>query len=263
MNGEQIRNLILQGVRVTFEQRLRDVLAPAFMRGTWSQRWLGTLGAFVEMIWQGGQEAADVGFPARCPDDALDHVGSMLNIERLVDEGDGTYRDRLRTPFTTWQASGTAAGIASQLEGYGLQNVEAYDIAAGWHPGDEGSGPADINTYSYNRFWVTAEAPAQWTPLEIGDDFVLGDDVVIGVAGMTQTDYRNVRRLLHKWRPAHATPVDLYLIFSGTLADTTTADADAMEAAGDAAKLPITAPWLGDHITIGDDFVLGYYIEPI
>jgi hypothetical protein len=246
VNVAQIAGLLARGARITFEKYVRDVLAPAHMRGLWSQRWLGTFGAFSELFWEGGQRAADVGFPATAPDDALDEVGRNENIERLVDESHGSYRARLLHPFDQWGASGRIAdNIQAQLEAYGLRNVQVYDLAAGWDPGDG-------NTYSFNRFWITAEPPDTWTLVGPGD-----------IEGMTAVDVQNIRRLVHKWRSKHSAPVSLYLIFDGTLADTTTDDADAMVTAGDAAEIPITAPWAAEDLIASDDLLAGWYIDPI
>ena len=236
MNVAQIAGLLQRGARITYEQYLRDVLAPAHLRGYWSQRWLGAFGAFAELVWTGAQRAADVGFPTTAPDDALDEVGRNLNIERLVDEPNGNYRERLMDPFGTWHASGRIAdNIQAQLEAYGLRNAQVYDLAAGWDPGDG-------NTYSFNRFWITAEPPEGWT--------------------LTDTDEQNIRRLIHKWRAKHSAPVSLYLILDGELADTTSAAADAMVTAGDAEEIPITAPWASDDLVASDDLLAGFYIEP-
>ncbi|WP_437310006.1 hypothetical protein [Sorangium sp. So ce388] len=237
MNVAQIAGLLSRGARITYEQYLRDVLAPAHMRGPWSQKWLGTFGAFAELFWQGAQRAVDVGFPETAPDDALDEVGFNENIERLVDEPNGNYRNRLLHPFDTWDASGRIAdNIQAQLEAYGLRNVAVFDLAAGWDPGDG-------NTYSFNRFWITAEPPTGWT--------------------LTDTDRQNIRRLVHKWRSKHSAPVSLYLILDGELAELSCAAADAMVTAGDAEEIPITAPWADDGLIAADGLKAGFYIDPI
>lgn len=255
MNITQILTLINRGVRITLEQRLRDVLAPAHMQGPWSRKWWGTIGAFAELFWQGAQQAADVGFPDTAPNDALDYVGSNENIERLILEPDGTYRDRLRDPFTTWEDSGRIAGIEGQLAAWGLTGSSVYDLGAGWVPGD---GNAD----SAWRFWTVIEQPPVWSLLVAGEDVIASDDSVAGVAGMNQTDYRNLRRIIHKWRSAHSTPVKAFLIFSGALGATTTAAADALIASEDAVDLPITWPQAGDDMYAGGGLYAGWYIEP-
>lgn len=256
MNITQILTLINRGVRITLEQRLRDVLAPAHMQGPWSRKWWGTIGAFAELFWQGGQQAADVGFPATCPADALDYVGSNENIERLLDEPDGTYRDRLRDPFPTWEASGTIAGIEAQLADYTGADVSVYDMAAGWVPDDS-------NTYSFARFWVVISEPPQWSAMTLEEELVLSDDLVLGVSGMTQRQYTNLRRIVHKWRSGHSGPVSFYIDFDGTLAATSTTAVDALIAAGTAVELPITRPWLADDLVLGPSTTLGFYIQPL
>lgn len=256
MNIQEIINLLARGVRVTGEQYLRDVLAPAHMRGTWSQRWLGTLGAFVELTLQGAKQASDIGFPATCPGDALDYVGGNEDIERLIAEANGTYRDRLRDPFATWHASGTAAGVESQLDGFGLSNCNAYDMAAGWDPGDG-------NVWSFSRFWVVIDQPHNWSLLVAGEEVIAGEELVAGVDGMTQTDYRNLRRIVLKWRSGHSTPVDFFLIYAGALGSLSQAAADTLIAAEDAVDLPITRPWASDDVYADDKLNAGGYIEPI
>lgn len=245
MNVAQIAGLLSRGARITFEQYLRDVLAPAHLRGPWSQKWFTAFGAFAELMWTGYQRAVDVGFPSTAPDDALDEVGVNVNIERLVDEPVGNYRNRMLRPFETWGASGRVANnIQPQLEAYGLRNVRVYDLAAGWDPGDS-------NTWSFNRFWIVAEPPETWT-------LVAGD-----VVGMTATDVQNIRRLIHKWRSKHSAPVSLYLIFDGELEATTAAAIESMIDAGDAVEIPITAPWASEDLEASEDLIAGFYIEPI
>lgn len=255
MNFQAVVQRFQQTGVMTYEVLLRDILAPAFMRGTWSSRWLGSIGAYAELIWQGASQAANVGYPSLAPNDALDLVGRNLNIERLIDEADGPYRDRLRTPFTTWEESGRAVGIVNQLETFGINDVEVYDIAAGWDPGDG-------NTSAAWRFWVVITGQPGWSLLEAAEDVIASDDIVAGVDGMTQTDYRNLRRIVHKWRAAHAAPIDFYIIFSGTLGTTSTAAAEAMVAAGDAVDLPITNQQASDTIYADETMLAGWYIEP-
>lgn len=256
MNIQQIVGQLERAARVTYEQLLRDVLAPAHMHGTWSQRWWGAVGAFVELFWQGGQEAGNVGFPSVCPNDALDDVGANEAIERLLEEPDGVYRDRLRAPFTTWGASGTIEGIEQQLAVYGMPNCAVYDMAAGWDPGDG-------NTYSYGRFWVVIDQPHDWSMLVAGEDVIASEELVAGTDGMTQTQYRNLRRIVHKWRSEHSTPVAMYIILSGTLGALSTSAAETMVTAEDAVGLPITWPQAGESMFASDTLYAGWYIEPL
>jgi hypothetical protein len=256
LNLEQIIGQLGAGVRVTFEQLLRDVLAPAHARGTWSQRWWGTLGAFAELFWQGAQEAADVGFAATCPGDALDEVGFSENIERLVNEANGPFRDRLGNPFESWEQSGTIDGIEDRFADLGLTGTAVYDFVEGWDPGDP-------NVYSYGRFWVAIEEPHPWEMLFAGDDVFASEELIAGVDGMTATDYRNLRRLVHKWRSGHSTPIAFYIIFNGPLGTLSTAAAEALVASEDATGLPITRPQASADIYASDNILAGWYIEPI
>jgi uncharacterized protein YgbK (DUF1537 family) len=127
-------------------------------------------------------------------------------------------------------------------------------MAAGW---------VDANTWSWDRLWIVVEPPHSFGPLLAADDTIASDELIAGVDGLTATQYRVWRRLVHKWRPAHARPVEFAVVFTGTLPSPSTADVDTLVAAGDAERLPITAPIAADDIYADDFATAGYFIEPL
>jgi hypothetical protein len=254
VNFAEIGAQLRRGVRVTLEQVARDVIAVSWLKSYWGSRWQGVKGAFAELFWQAGQEAADVNLPARCPNDALDAVGATVNIERLPDETNPIYRNRLLDPFGTWGASGTADGIVAQLEAWRLGEVTVWDRGYGW---------VDSNVDSFNRFWVVdTDPPVEWSydALDPGD--VLDEDDVLGVEGMTQTEYFALRRLVLKWRSAHARPVYLFLEWQDgavLVPDDILATTDVL--GEEFTALPLTADMLSDDDVLGEYDVLAYYYQ--
>lgn len=253
--NEVLRDAELGG-RIPYRLWLPYIEAPPWLQNTWGLRWNEALGLFADAIVEAWIQSIRVAFPSTTPDDALDLLGPTCLLDRFPAELDGPYRSRLERRWETWQESGTLEGIANRLAEFigGTPTVTFWDLAAGW---------TDGNTWSWDRVWGVVDQPHPFTELLAAEDVFADDELIAGISGLSATQYRVWRRLVHKWRPAHARPIEFIVVFSGVIASPSTFAADTLIAGGTAEDFPITIP-IADDFTFADDGILaGYYIEPL
>lgn len=254
------RNEVLRaaelGEQIPYRLWLPYIAAPPWLQNTWGLRWHEALGLFADASVQAWIESIRIAFPSTTPNDALDLLGPTCLLERLPSELDGPYRSRLERRWETWEESGTLAGIANRLAEYigGSPTVTFWDMAAGW---------VDDNTWSWDRLWGVVDQPHSFTELLAADDVFADDELIAGIDGLSATQYRVWRRLVHKWRGAHSRPVEFIVVFSGVIASPSTIAADTLIAGGTAEDFPITRPIAADNLHADDYVVAGYFIEPL
>lgn len=253
------RNEVLRdaelGEAIPYRLWLPYIAAPPWLQNTWGLRWNEALGLFVDAIVGSWREAIRVAFPSTTPADALDLLGPTCLLERLPDESDGPYRSRLERRWESWEESGTREGIANRLAEYigNDPTVTVWDMAAKW---------SDLNTWSHDRLWVVVDQPHSYGPLLAAEDLYASEELIAGIDGLSATQYRVWRRLVHKWRPAHARPVEFIVVFDGPIASPSTIAAEALIAGEDAIRLPITGPIASENLHADENVIAGYYIEP-
>lgn len=254
------RNEVLRaaelGERIPYRLWLPYVEAPTWLQGYWGLRWNESIGLFVDSVVDAWRGSIRIAFPSTVPDDALDRLGPTSLLERLPGELNGPYRSRLERRWEAWQESGSRPGIAGRLAEYIGTNptITCWDMAAKW---------TDLNTWSWDRLWVVVDQPHGFGPLLASEDLLASEELVAGIEGLSQTQYRVWRRLAHKWRDAHARPVEFIVVFDGPIASPSTIAADTLIAGEDAIRLPITAPVASEKLIAGDNVVAGYFIEPV
>jgi hypothetical protein len=246
------------GERIPYRLWLPYIEAPEVLQNKWGKRWNEAVGLFADAEVEAWTQSIRAAWPSTTPNDALDLVGisNSGGIERFPGEADGPLRTRLENRWVSWEESGRRVGIENRLEEYistTPPNATCWDMAAGW---------VDVNTWSWDRLWIVIEPPHSFAPLLAADD-VYASDELIGVDGLSATQYRIWRRIVHKYRPAHAHPIEFVIVYTGTLPAPSTTDVDTLVAAGDAVRLAITKPQASDDLYADDTVYAGYFIEPL
>ena len=152
------------------------------------------------------REAMFCHLPDRCPDDGLDALGRHYQIERYAGESHASYRARLVAAWSTWETAGTAAAIEAQLLAFGY-HATCYEA-----PDFRGSaGDAQ------HLFWVVLNTGGivEIGPMELGS-WVLGDGSTLGTTATAET-IATIKRIVLKWKAAHAYPVDVIVLTDGDL----------------------------------------------
>lgn len=245
---------------MTYEDWLVEEVVPTWLRGTWGARWFRVLGRLADIIGEGARQAVKARFPKHAPVDALDAIGWERLIDRGPNESDERYRQRVAGPWDVWPYGGTATGIIAALRGFGLGSPRVYNHRTSTTPAKPYNWKFDDNDTNWSRFWVVLDPGAHpWEPLVASEDLLASDELLAGIT-MTASEYRTLRRLVHRWRDAHGLAADLLIIFEGPMAADDLLASDALLAGGDIASLP-----LGQFAGYGfaqfasDDLIAGYY----
>ncbi len=239
--------------------RLPDV-TPAFLlkAGGWGRKWIASMASLADLTLEGARQASIADSPADCPGDALDYVGADSDIERNPSEGGPAYRVRLVNRFLTHErgaragVDGYESGVALSLVDLGHEDVRALDLGHGW--------VFDENVSNPWRFWIVIDQAHPWNELIAGDDVIAGD-LTAGIT-MPYSILRQIRRLIRKWKSAHAIGVRIIVIFSGIIAGEDTFASDTTICGCESVELPIgRICGLAPCDTAGDATICGYYID--
>lgn len=192
-------------------------LLPRWMRGSWADRIMVQLFGLMDGLVDTSKEAAKCGLVSECPSDALEYHGSARLIERKAGETDASLRLRLVDGWDHWSSSGTKSGLQSILAFYsGCPDLYVYDqVNDHWFDGSTGSFD-DSHDANWSRLWVVVEQPHGWTRPLVGG-VVVGPEQLVGIT-MTGSELSRIRRVFRKYRPAHVTGGELFVIFDSTTA---------------------------------------------
>jgi hypothetical protein len=184
-------------------------LAPPWLRGRWGEAWNGTVGLAMDMVAEGAMEAVKARFLKQAPVDALPYAGADRQIERAPGETDDVYRARLLQAFETWRLAGTNKGILTALAIIGYPKAKIFE-SHDWFPKDP----------RWWRFWLVIEPPHVFTAWKLGDGTklgmkLLGLDSAEGTAALDL-----LRRVVRKWKAAHAVCEKLIIVLFGKLLGT-------------------------------------------
>lgn len=151
-------------------------------------------------------------FPTTCSDDALDLVGSNMQIERFPGESDDAYRARASNAFEAHSWSGTAVGIATySLEPY-CAALGATDPTVTVLEDWQGAFAPWTGGW-YSRFLVVIQN-SPWTGLELDSAEAVLDDCTLGSTASVD-EIRQVKRQILKLKDAHGLPVTVRAILDG------------------------------------------------
>jgi hypothetical protein len=139
-------------------------------------------------------------FPTTCSDDALDHVGDTMQIERYPGETDDTYRARLSGAFDAHSWAGTAKGIEDQLTAALTAMGAAAPVVTVLEQWQGAYAGADW--YSLISV-VIQEGP--WVRVHAGEDFIAGASLA-GGSNATLEEIALIKRIVRKWKDCGAYP---------------------------------------------------------
>lgn len=151
-------------------------------------------------------------FPTTCSDDALDHVGDTMQLERYPGETNDTYRARLSEAFDAHSWAGTAKGIQDQLTaaltGLGATSP-VVTVIENWN-----GAYADGGDW-YSRIAVVIQCGGVWTESSLGGTWVLGTTVLGSTA--TALEVAAMKRIVRKWKDCGAYPGVLRVLLDETV----------------------------------------------
>lgn len=236
-------------------------LLPFWLSGSFAKRFFRSAVTPADIITDGIKEGVKARFVKIAPDDALDEIGSERNIERYPNETLASYRVRLAEAWETWMHAGHESSIENQFLVFaGLTNVRTYAHRIIGNPVTPYNWQPDQNSTAWSRFSHVIDQPMPWSDLIAGPEIIAGPEVISGTT-MTASEYRIMRRIVHKWRPAHALGVMLTLVFDGVIASPDTIAGPALFAGCTKTDLPIGRFFnYGFGFNAGPGTTCGYYL---
>jgi hypothetical protein len=149
-------------------------------------------------------------YPLIAPEDALERIGNERGIERGPDEDRETYAARLASAWDAWEFAGTPLGVLRALH-YASFPSASILTQRGRYFALDGSlnltwTDTYVRTFPAPNFWnsfvvfFTAPLPSQWSG---------------GVPADGSPTALLVKRLVKKWKAAHALFVGVVIVTSG------------------------------------------------
>jgi len=204
-------------------------ISPPWLRGRYGEAWAHVLGLAKDAIAEGAHQAVKLRLLGGCPEDALPYAGEDRQIERVPGESASSYRNRLLRAFVTWRLAGTNKGVLSALATIGFTSaiiIESEDWGASPDP------------TAWWLFWVVLSPPLPFSPaFKLGDGTKLGEKP-LGVTGPLEL-IELLRRVIRKWKAAHAVCANVVLLFDGELLGTGWKLGDGTKLGGKAAFLAL------------------------
>lgn len=237
-----------------------------FMFDEWSKRLWVSIAGPADAARDAAEAATNANFVAHCPDDAVPHHGRASQLEPGLSETTAAYRLRIKDRWSFWAnvgpksvtVDGKTYGLQEALRFYsGCPGLYLYDLPNdAWLTGADAA-QEDGNPENWSRFAIIVEGPHAWEELEIGEDFVIGPETLIGIT-MTSTELSRMRRTFRRHRPPSHVGIDIYIIFDATLASVLVTD---RSAAVNFMRLPLgpraAIGYLHHGQVIGDGMIIG------
>lgn len=187
-------------------------LAPPWLLQPQGQAYLRALGDTRDDITQRLKEGVKARFIDTAAPDALSAIGADRELERGPSDSDTTYAARLKGAWDVWQWAGTPTGVLNALWDAGYPNVVLVTPRR-THTLD-GSRQLVAATLATPRvfppgagFWNTFLV---WFPTPFVSSWVIS-----GVPASGSAEADGVRRLVNRWKPAHAIVVGYIATVSG------------------------------------------------
>lgn len=195
----------------------RQSRGPSWMKGEFGQAWSAAHGQLADALVALWKESAKSAFPDECPADALEYLGSEIQIPRSPADTDATYGEKLRRAWEVWPFAGTPLGLLLALEAAGysagqviLAQQEAHlftlSSTAGLAAEDRllqydtmgGRWSFGGGIVLWNRFGVifpdSTNLPSGWAPVS----------PPTGATVPTKNEINGIIRLVNKWRRSAA-----------------------------------------------------------
>jgi hypothetical protein len=168
----------------------QPALHPGPLRGTNGLAWGQGLGATKDTLVERAKDAVEAGLVVDAPSDALAGLGRDARVDRAPDEGDDSWRARIRGAWDAWTWAGNRYGItrAVTLLGYGAPAVVTHREL-----------PIDTDDARWSRLRVIYAGRTVWGPAPWGS-WAWGARVVQGIETATPSVVRpQLRSVLRTW----------------------------------------------------------------
>jgi len=200
-----------------WREAIEELAMPPWARRFFGERLIGTFALVYDIVSEAVSEAAFAPWllEPTSPDDILPYIGLERGMEQYPGESNDSYRERLHGAWDAWLQAGNEAAIIAQLEGLGFTDIElkSYrDVGWDWDSAadltwEEGVGGED----NWSRFWVVIKGHPFVGEGTFGDGAILGDGGVNGL-NATLEMIGAMKRLIHKWKPAHVQCAEIIIV---------------------------------------------------
>jgi len=181
---------------------------PPWLRGTWGEQLVNALGGIFDeardMIYQAGA-AGSVDAPT-FPNDALGVLGNERNIERYPAENDSQYKARVKGAWESWSQAGTMRLVA-EIAYLGPTAVIKENFTSGWN--------WDGDSNNWSSFWPVITNHG-WSFTTWGQSGLKWGNQRVWGCDATPNDAATLLRLIRKWKPAHAFPITVVVMNTGS-----------------------------------------------
>ena len=192
---------------MTTYREWQPTVAPAWIDAQWSE----AFGLAKDSVADIATQAVKSRLIATCPTDAIVPIGNDRGLERVPGETTASYRARLVGAWEAYAWAGTAKGILDQLAIAGYSNVRILE--------NESIGGSDADPSKWWRFIVRILQPHPFgdgsTIPRYGDGTTYGGGRTYGGIPIAARDL--IRRIIRKWKPAHARCLRVEVVLSGRL----------------------------------------------
>jgi len=175
-------------------------LAPPWLLQPQGQAFLRALGSVRDDITQRLKEGVKARFIESAAPDALAAIGADRGLERGPTDTDDTYADRLKDAWALWTWAGTPTGVLNALWDAGYTNVVLL-TSRRTHTLD--ASRELVTTVLSPPRWFGGEgfwnSFLVWFPQPFITSWQVG-----GVPASNSAEADTVRRLVNRWKPAHA-----------------------------------------------------------
>lgn len=146
-------------------------------------------------------------FPETCPDDALYHLGATRELEQAPGESNASFRDRCQRAPEIHYWRGTATGLASVFEPFGL-SAESVLVLSDY----ETTGGLSPDAW-WSRVWILLDSTAgPWANDGTWSGGGTWDDGGTWDSTMTLAELQYIRRWIRKFKSPEAYPAVLFLV---------------------------------------------------
>lgn len=233
--------------------KFRDELAsnlPTWLNGYWGGRYVYPMGLFLDIWADATIFAVQARFPDGAPEDAFTWLAQDRQIDRGFQEPISSYKERLKLWLDLWRRAGSAESVMVALGGYiapSVATMRTVSNSSAWDTIEAGESPPPVHTlvsppnwdwdsavYNHKtadptdpeytakwyRAWVVIYPPSSlWVKdLKCGTGIICGSGFACGYSGTTD-EGRSIKEQVRKWKPAHATIVNIMLAFDSTVLD--------------------------------------------
>lgn len=206
-------------------------IAPPWMQGTNGRKWHEQFGAAKDGVGTRARAAVLNELAGECDVSALPFLGVERMLEQGASETDATFRVRLRTAWSEWQAAGGPLALLDQLAaiGYTSANGDPVIVQANGRAYQRSAGGALVTTDLGPNWRISGSPPWWWVDPDFANWprfavlFPGSGSLPSGWATPTsppsvdpgQDEVDQIVRLIRRWKPAKARCVGILVVTAG------------------------------------------------